>query len=173
MMGIKHLRLLAAIWGVGGVVLILLVPIYRLSITAWQAMSGSELQFYHWMLILANVIFMAYSEGYQGFQQGFSPRVAARVRYLREQASLLNGVLAPIFCVGYFGTTRKRQMVVITLSLMLIVVVKVVAMFPQPWRGIVDAGVVVGLLWGLVSFLFAVKVAFNCDDYLKDAELSE
>ena len=37
---------------------------------------------------------------------------------------------------------------------MLIALVVVVRDFDQPWRGIVDGGVVVGLTWGLVALLF-------------------
>lgn len=173
MIGINPLRLTAAIWGILGVFVLLGLPIYRLSATAWQAIVSGEMQIIHWLLMGANVLFMAYSEGYQGFQKGFSPRVAARVRYLSEQAGWFNGLLAPFFCFGYFGTTRKRQIVVITLSLMLVAVVMLVGMLPQPWRGIVDAGVVVGLLWGLASFLVCIVQVYRRDNYLQDAELRE
>lgn len=172
MTAIKQLRLLAAIWGTCGVVLLLSFPIYRLSGMAWQGLSNTDMQWFHWLLLAVNIVFMAYSEGYQGFQNGFSPRVAARIRYLYEQAGVVNGLLAPLFSIGYFGTTRKRQLTVIILTLMLYVLVSIVSHFPQPWRGIVDAGVVVGLLWGLASLIWCIRQAFRHDDFLAHAELA-
>jgi hypothetical protein len=37
-----------------------------------------------------------------------------------------------------------------------VAIVLVYRALPQPWRGILDAGVVVGLLWGLVATLLHV-----------------
>ena len=40
-----------------------------------------------------------------------------------------------------------------------------VGLLEQPWRGIVDAGVVVGLTWGLVSLLIFSVLAFAQADF--------
>ena len=68
---------LGAFWGLAGVSLLLGSAVYRLTLVSVEALSH-ELLWYHWMALVLNVLFMAYSEGYQGFQLGFSPRVAAR-----------------------------------------------------------------------------------------------
>ena len=53
-----------------------------------------------WAAAIAFAIFMAYSEGYRGFQLKFSPRTAARVRYLRDQPNVLRSLLGPVLRDG-------------------------------------------------------------------------
>lgn len=165
------LRQLAALWGVTGVVAFLCYPVYRLSAYAWSALNES-LNLWQWFLLLAFALFMAYSEGYQGFQKNFSPRVAARALYLSRQAGWLNGLLAPVFCIGYFGTTRRRQVSILLLTAMIVTLVYTVSQLPQPWRGMIDAGVVVGLVWGLLSLLYFVWQAFMGEVFAYSPELS-
>ena len=43
----------------------------------------------------------------------------------------------------------------------------------QPWRGILDAGVVVGLSWGLASFVYSLQQAFVTGEYARSPELSD
>ena len=40
----------------------------------------------------------------------------------------------------------------------MIVLIVSVRQLPQPWRGMVDAGVVVGLTWGVVSIITSMCV---------------
>jgi NADH:ubiquinone oxidoreductase subunit K len=70
----------------------------------------------------------------------------------------VRAILAPLFCMGFFHITRRRQIVTFCLSIGIILLIQVVHHFAQPWRGIVDAGVVLGLTWGIVSLtLYTVK----------------
>ena len=96
---------LGAVWGVAGVSLLLSYSTVRLSSIALDALRY-ELSWYHWLALVLNVIYMAYSEGYSGFQRGFSPRVVARAKYLFEHPNLLHTLLAPIFCMGYFSCSE-------------------------------------------------------------------
>ncbi len=164
-------RLLSAAWGVLGVVLMLVYAIYRLFLHTMAAFEY-ELSLLQWLVLLVNIAFMAYSEGYKGFQLAFSPRVAARALYLSKQANWLNGILAPLFCFGYFGTTRKRQLSAYILTVMVIILVILVSYVPQPWRGVIDAGVVVGLLWGVTSLTIFSWQAFFQADFAYSPELS-
>ena len=108
---------------------------------------------------------MAYSEGYRGFQSGFSPRIAARCKYLRHHPNAVHVFLAPLFCIGYFHVLRRRQRYIIALTTAIIILILIVQRIDQPWRGIIDAGVVVGLSWGLITlFAFAIKAAL-ADDF--------
>ncbi len=43
---------------------------------------------------------------------------------------------------------------------------------PHPWRGIIDAGVVVGLAWGIVTVLTSAVAAFGAAGPRVDAEVS-
>ena len=146
-----------AIWGVVGVVCLLSMAIGRLGAIALDALQ-MELSAVHWLVLVANAVFMAHAEGYKGFQRGFSPRVIARARYVMQNPSALTVVLAPLFCMSFFGATRAR---LLTTYLLTTAIVSMVALFqyiPQPWRGILDFGVVVGLVWGVLSLLtFAVR----------------
>lgn len=60
--------------------------------------------------------------------------------------------------MGYFHATRRRQIISLSLTAGIIVLILAVHRLAQPWRGIVDAGVVVGLVWGVVSlFWYSIK----------------
>ena len=144
---------LASLWGLAGVVLLLGGAVARLAPIAWRGID-SGLAGWQWAALLGIVVFMGYSEGYRGFQKGFSPRVAARVRYLATHPSLPRSLLAPLFCMGYFHATRRRQITSLVLTGAIVLLVVAVRFLPQPWRGLLDAGVVVGLLWGLISLLW-------------------
>lgn len=144
------LGVVAAIWGFVGIFILLASAIYRLAPMAFELPFG-ELSALHWAALLFSLVFMGFSEGYRGFQKNFSPRVAARIRYLRHHPTLLRTLLAPVFCMGFFYTTRKRKIVAFSLTTMIILLIILVHYIPQPWRGIIDAGVVLGLSWGLTS----------------------
>jgi len=113
-----------------------------------------ELESLHYLALGASIIYMAYAEGYKGFHLGFAPRVVARASYLKANPRLLHVILAPAFCMGYIHATKRRKLLSFGLTSMIICFVLIVRMLPQPWRGIVDAGVVTGLMLGIVSILF-------------------
>ena len=144
--------LVAAAWGVVGVIAILVYAIVRLTAYSWEAIAGG-LNGLHWFLLVTNVIFMAWSEGYRGFQLRFSPRVAARALHLGRHVTALNAILAPLYCIGYFHAARRSMLVAWIGTLGIVVLVLLVHQLDQPWRGIVDAGVVIGLFWGWVSLV--------------------
>jgi len=140
----------AALWGFIGVFLLLSSAIVRLAPMALE-IPFAQIGAFHWIVLVLWIGVMAYSEGYKGFQKNFSPRVAARIRYLRHNPTWPRLILAPIFCMGFFYTTRKRKIVAFSLTAGIILLIILVHYIPQPWRGIIDAGVVVGLTWGLSS----------------------
>jgi len=148
-----------ALWGLAGVFLLIGSAIYRLAPLALETFSY-DLAWYHWAALALSVLFMAYSEGYRGFQQGFSPRVAARARYLKTHPNVWRVLLGPFFCMGYFHATRKRKIVSMSLTAGIVILILAVRAIDQPWRGIIDAGVVVGLGWGLISLLIFSLLAF-------------
>lgn len=116
---------------------------------------------------------MLYSEGYRGFQKGFSPRVAARALYLRENATFLRTLLAPFFLMGYFHSTRKRKIVSYSLTIGIVLLVLMVRFLPQPWRGIVDAFVVLGLVYGIISLAAFCWKALSSVQFNYSPEVSE
>jgi hypothetical protein len=160
----------AALWGVMGICVIFGGAIYRLADIGMDAFSY-PLSWYHWCVLVVWVLFMAHAEGYRGFQKGFSPRVAARVAYLKANPTPLWLVLAPLFCMGFFYIERRRQVVTYCLTLAIIVLVIIIPYLAQPWRGIVDLGVVVGLAWGIVSLLIFTMQALTDKSFSHSPEI--
>lgn len=145
-------------WGIGGILLLLAFAVYRLAPMA-LALENQPMSQLHWIALAFSVLYMAYAEGYKGFHQGFAPRIVIRAKYLRQNPRLLHIVLAPIFCMGYIHATRRRKILSYGLSLMIVSFVLIARMLPQPWRGIVDAGVVTGLAIGIGSIFYFLGVA--------------
>jgi len=156
---------IAAAWGAVGVIGICLFAVWRLARYTLEAfeMPFTTLQ---WAVLVANVVFMAWSEGYRGFQHRFSPRAAARALYLyRVPTSWWTRLLAPVFCFGYFRASRRVLTVTWSLTIGIVILVLLVHRLDQPWRGIIDAGVVVGLTWGVVSLIVYDIRAFRTGEY--------
>ncbi len=161
---------LAVLWGLGGVCLILAFAIVRLVAISLDSFTY-QFFWYHWLVLLLNVAFMAYSEGYRGFQKAYSPRLAARIRHLRDHPRFFHSILAPLFGMGYFYTTRRRLIVSYALTVVIIVLIIIVHQLPQPWRGILDLGVVVGLCWGMISILAFSWQALSQSEFPHSPEL--
>jgi hypothetical protein len=162
----------AAVWGVTGVALLLGSAVYRMTLRALTAFAV-PFQWHHWLALAACILFMAYAEGVRGFQQRFSPRVAARARYLREHPDLRHLLFAPLFCMGFIHATRRRKFISVAVTAGIVLLVMAVRQLPQPWRGIVDAGVVVGLAWGLVSLLFFAVAALTRGEFPYSPEVPD
>ena len=143
---------IAAVWGIVGVCMLLLSALLRLAPVAWDALTG-PLTGGQWAFTVGFAVFMAYGEGYRGFQKAFSPRVIARARWLRHRPSPARVLLAPMFCMGLFHATAKRMKVSWSITSMVVLLIVSVGQLPAPWRGLVDAGVVLGLTWGLLAIL--------------------
>ncbi len=155
----------AAFWGMIGVMAIVLFAIVRLVpyVIAALAINLDALQ---WLMLIANVGFMAWSEGYKGFQLRFSPRVAARALYLCHQpTSWGTRLLAPLFCIGYFDACGRTRTFAWAGTVGIVILVLLVHRLDQPWRGIIDAGVVVGLGWGLISLVSSAVTVLRTGEY--------
>jgi hypothetical protein len=148
-------------WGVCGVLALLGLASYRLILVTFEAFDH-PFDWRHWSLLVVNMMFMAYAEGYRGFQKNYSPRVAARAKCLLKAPTLFAAILAPVFCMSYFHTTRRRLISTYVLTAAIIALIVLFQYLSQPWRGILDAGVVVGLTWGMVSIVpFALRAFFD------------
>jgi hypothetical protein len=155
---------IGAVWAVVGFSLILLDAINRLSGMALDAFAeGFTLP--QWVGLVLVVLFMAYTEGYRGFQKSFSPRCAARAYHLYKNPEPLSVALAPLFIMGFFRAERRPFLIAWVGTMVIVMLVFALHVTPQPWRGIVDCGVVVGLSWGLISFLLSVWRVFSSGRY--------
>jgi hypothetical protein len=142
------------LWGVAGFCMLLLQAVYRLAIRAYEPIAHHQLtRPWHWVLLAASILVLGYSEGYRAFQRRAAPRIVARAIHLAGHPRPLHVVLAPFYCTGLFHATRRRLIASWVLYGMLVVLIVSVRQLAQPWRGIVDAGVVVGLGWGTLAII--------------------
>ena len=149
------MRILITLWALFGVFLIIGRAFWRLSEIAIEGIFGGEppMTSLHWGALFIWTIIIAYSEGYRGFQMKFSPRTVARAWYMAEHPTALRLILAPLFTMGFFDANRKTKLTAYIMVFLIVSLVMVVSQIPQPWRGIIDGGVVIGLGWGLISIL--------------------
>ena len=152
------LRVFGLAWGLGGVVALLVFAIYRLAPLAFE-LADLRLNLLHWAALIFSVVYMSYAEGYKGFHLGFAPRVVVRALYLGRDPRPGFVLLAPLFCMGFVHATRRRKLATFGLTAMIVCFIAVARQLPQPWRGILDAGVVAGLSIGICSILYFMAVA--------------
>ena len=148
------------LWGVAGVLLLLGQAVYRLLPYALELVDH-RLGALEIAVLVGWVVINGYSEGHRGFHRAFAPRVIARAQALDADPRPLLVVLAPLYCMGLLHATRKRLIVSWILTLAIVGIVIVVRMIDQPWRGIIDAGVVVGLAWGAASMIYFLVLALR------------
>lgn len=141
---------LVASWGIAWVSLLLAQAIYRLGPLALEPWTEDLMTPAQKGIYLGWLVANAYLEGYRGFQLRFSPRVVSRAVYLGENPRPLWLVLALPFCMSLFHSTRRQMTVSWVFIGALILLIWWVRSLPQPWRGIIDGGVVLGLVWGLL-----------------------
>ena len=164
--------IIAATWGISGLMLLLGFAVWRLTPYAIDSLQMS-LNWKHWLLLIANVLFMAYSEGYKGFQKSFSPRFAARAKYLLRNTTPIRTIFSPLFCMSYFDAPKRRIIATCVLTAAIILLILSFRFIPQPWKGLLDSGVVIGLIWGMISTAFICIKAFTDVQFIWDAEVIE
>lgn len=155
---------LAAVWGLLGVFLLIGTALSRLVPVGLDALA-LPLGPIHWLALALWLPFMAWTEGYRGFHRSFSPMVAARARHLRDHPRSLHAALAPLVCMGFVHATRRRKVRSGALTLGIIVLVILVRRLDQPWRGIIDLGVALGLALGLCSLAYFAARALGEDAF--------
>lgn len=143
-----------AAWGIVGVVAVLVSAIIRLTPLAIEPLTTGMTPL-QWALYVGWSLFNLYAEGYKGFQRAFVPRAVSRAFYVARFPRALHVALAPVLCMGLFFATRKRLIVSWGLVIGVTTLVTLVRALEQPWRGIVDAGVVLGLTYGTGALLAA------------------
>lgn len=140
-------------WSVLSVVVLLFQSIARLLPRALEPILAQQLSLTQIWIYVGWVIFNFYTEGYRGFQKKFSPRVVQRAAALSQNPRMLQVVLAPMYCMGLIYASRRRLIASWILVAAIVSLVILVRFLEQPWRGIIDGGVVVGLGYGALSIL--------------------
>lgn len=166
-------ELAISLWSVGGVLALLVQAITRLLPRALEPIFDGSLDLVAGLAYLFSIVFMAYTEGYRGFQQQFSPRVVARALDLAARPQPLLIALGPVYAMGLIHATRRRLIGSWVLLLGIIGLIILVSRLDQPWRGAVDAGVVVGLTWGALATLMILLRAYSGNPPDVDPDLPE
>ncbi len=145
-------QLIALLWGVGGFVLVLVFAIVRLMPFVVDALA-QPLHWLHWLFLVGVCLFMAYFEGYRGMQQRYTPRLLRHADVLADRRCAICLIVAPLYCMGYLARDSWWRSLLVTA--MIVGMVFLVHQMAQPWRGLLDAGVVIGLSWGAVASVLA------------------
>ena len=156
--------LAAAVWGAAGLAGLLAFAVARLLGVVAEGWAVPW-DWAHWTVAGGNAVFMAWSEGYRGFQLRFSPRCAARVKWLAHNPTVVRGLLAPLFVMAFFAAPRGRVIGTWVLTIAIVVAIVVVHALPHPWRAALDIGVVIGLCWGLATFAWWLPRVFLARGY--------
>lgn len=146
------MRAAAAAWGVIGVTAVLVEAEVRLAVLAREALL-EDFAPLPAAVALAWCALNAWLEGYRGFQKRWVPQALDRA-FSVDTSSRLEVALAPLKVLGVWRTersARRRAWVMVAGITALVLAVK---QLPQPWRGVIDAGVVVGLGWGTLALMF-------------------
>jgi hypothetical protein len=151
---------LGAVWGIVGVEFLLIDAIVRLAPRALDLRQHAFTTF-EASALLGTLFFFAGVEGYKGFQKSFSPRVVARAFALLDGRHPLLCIAAPLFTMALIAATPRRLVGSWALVTMIVGFVLLIRVLPDPWRGIVDAGVVVGLSWGALSIAVIALAALR------------
>lgn len=166
-------------WGVLGVMALLSSGVWRVFPHALEpVVASTRMSTFHWTLYVGCIVFNAYTEGYKAFQRVITPRVLARAQWLTDNPGRVHPLVAPVFVGGFFGMQRRALIVRYVVLLVIVAVIVGMKFVPQPWRGIIDAGVVVGLGWGVVAMgVGLVRMARgwmpDADPQLPDSWLTE
>lgn len=141
-----------SVWGVLGAMALLGFGVWRVFPHALEPMltPGSMTRTQAWLYAFC-VVFNAWTEGYKAFQKMVVPRALVRAHWLNEHPGRIPAWSAPFFVAGFFAMKRRALIVRYVFLIVIIGVIVGMRFVPQPWRGIIDAGVVVGLGWGWIA----------------------
>ncbi|MCH2110443.1 MAG: hypothetical protein MK135_14060, partial [Polyangiaceae bacterium] len=135
------------LWAILGVFALLIQALVRLIPYTVQAIRDG-LTPTQWLILIAWTGANLYMEGYRGFQKRFVPRVLARAHHLEKQPQPHHVILGPFFAMAYFHSSRRAKIAAAIVTVLVLLAIIAVRQLAQPWRGIVDAGVIAGLTWG-------------------------
>mmetsp|Transcript_1957 Transcript_1957/g.2799 ORF Transcript_1957/g.2799 Transcript_1957/m.2799 type:complete len:208 (-) Transcript_1957:1119-1742(-) len=94
-------------------------------------------------VLVANILFFVYVEGYLGFYRSWAPVTANRCMLagslLCREQPIQSGfliLLSPLFALGYFWASKRRLVISYMLIVMIFLLAIGVRSLPQPWHAI-------------------------------------
>jgi hypothetical protein len=127
---------------------------YRLAeralLTVHQGLSLPQ-----WLLMLLSIAAFGYGEGYRALHRRFFPHVIARASELaHREKRVRDWLIAPLYVVSMVQADKRALVRAWIGALLIVCAILIVRALPEPFRGIVDAGVAVALAIGLGSLIF-------------------
>jgi len=160
----------ASRWGISGVTTLLLFAVYRI----WPDLHVVFSQEYTpqaYLLLLFCLPLMLYWEGYLGFHRRFAPRIVSRAKALEKHGNIIHKLLAPLFCMGFIYSPRRRKVSLAVMTLAIFGLVALVKSLNEPWRGVIDLSVALALLMGVTSIIWLDFRTRGSSEFLCDPEL--
>lgn len=154
-------RRVVSAWAVTGVAIMLLEAVLRLGERAVRTIEAG-LDGVQTATLVVVVAAFAYGEGYRALQRRFAPAVVERALEAgRRHASLAHDLAAPLYALRLFGAPQREVRVAWLGVALIVVAIVIVRALPDPWRGIVDAGVAVALAWGTLALVVSFARAWR------------
>jgi len=137
---------------------------WRLIAPAREAFSYS-FAWYHWVSFAAIAFFFLYVKGYRAFHKGLSRRVVVRARHIKAEPGTARVLLAPLYCMGFFGSGLRTGLMMTGLTAAMVGFIFLVRLLQQPWRGIVDLGLVGAFAWGFIAAAVHSMDSADCKNH--------
>jgi hypothetical protein len=148
----KRQRMLGAMWGLAGVVLVFGNGVVTLGArgiaTIREGLAPLE-----WAALIALTVVFVYGEGVRALQRRWVPYVFSRLALLRTSDNVLHHLVAPLYAMALIGAPRRALVLAWAGALAIVLAVLIVSRFPPPWRGITDFAVSVALAWALAVMI--------------------
>jgi hypothetical protein len=144
----------AGAWALVAIGVTFVEAIYRLAsralLTLERGLSTAET-----CALVVSVALFAYGEGYRALHRRFIPQLIVRASRLHppDSGCLRVWLLGPLIVLSLIQAERSVQLRAWASIGLIVLAVLIVRALPEPWRGIVDAGVAVALAIGLGSLL--------------------
>jgi hypothetical protein len=149
----------AAFWGVGFHVALLIVAVTQLLRAALSGLAAADPAPSTWMLSAASVAVLCYFQGYRGFQRGFSRLVVARAAHLSRHPTPWHALVAPLHVCGLVHATARRRVATAAIFVVMPALAVGVSRLPEPLHAAIDLGVAAGLTWGLAAMVWLASRA--------------
>lgn len=143
---------LAAAWGVGGVLFLLVRGLLGLAAPAGEAFRGLSPGL-GLLVGLLVVLPLGALKGRFVFQRNVAPRVVGRAFHLARGTRRAHALLAPLYCLGLIHASRRRRTIGWVMMALIAGFVAGTRLLGQPYRGVVAAAVALGLAWGAVALV--------------------
>jgi hypothetical protein len=132
----------------------------RALLTVHEGLSAPQ-----WALMLLSITAFGYGEGYRALHRRFFPHVIARASELahRGERGLRGYLTAPFYVVSLVQADKRALMRAWIGALLIVCAIFIVRAMPEPYRGIVDAGVAVALAIGLGSLVLGYVAAVRSE----------